>query len=134
MLIDNFYTVLSSESSDASAWTVQIELNPEHLIYKGHFPGQPVVPGVCLLQLIKECAEDIRLQKLQITQVSSCKFLSAVNPMETPRLSMALTFKDAEEGKFQLLAEGSIKEDALKKDTGNAPCFIKLKAVLTPKT
>ena len=29
-------------------------LNPDHLIYKAHFPGQPVTPGVCILQMIRE--------------------------------------------------------------------------------
>ena len=55
MLLDNFYTILSSESSDSTIWTIQIKLNPGHPVYQGHFPEHPVVPGVCLLQLIKEC-------------------------------------------------------------------------------
>ena len=58
MLLDNFYTILSSESSDSTIWTIQVKLNPGHPVYQGHFPGHPVVPGVCLLQLIKECVED----------------------------------------------------------------------------
>ena len=91
MLLDNFYTILSSESSDSTTWIIQIELNPAHTVYQGHFPEHPVVPGVCLLQLIKECVEDIRQQKLQIVQVSSCKFLSAINPIETPRIAIVLS-------------------------------------------
>ena len=51
MLLDNFYTILSSESSDSTIWTIQVKLNPGHPVYQGHFPGHPVVPGVCLLQL-----------------------------------------------------------------------------------
>ena len=132
MLLDNFYTILSSESSDSTIWTIQVKLNP----------GHPVVPGVCLLQLIKECVEDIRQQKLQIAQVSSCKFLSAINPIETPHISVALTFKETEEGTLQLQAEGSVKKEAVKKSTVKEStveentvkdeCFIKLKAALTP--
>ena len=142
MLLDNFYTILSSESSDSTIWTIQIKLNPEHPVYQGHFPRHPVVPGVCLLQLIKECVEDIRQQKLQVTQVSSCKFLSAINPIETPHISVALTFKETEEGTLQLQAEGSVKKDAVKKSTVKEStveentvkdeCFIKLKAALPP--
>ena len=153
MLLDNFYTILSSESSDSTIWTIQVKLNPGHPVYQGHFPGHPVVPGVCLLQLIKECVEDIRQQKLQIAQVSSCKFLSAINPIETPHISVALTFKEIEEGTLQLQAEGSVKEGAVKENivkessikdssieencaeghTVKSECFIKLKAALTPK-
>lgn len=122
MLLDNFYTLLSSESPDSITWTIRVELNPKHTIYQGHFPEQPVVPGVCLLQLIKECAEYIRQQKLQYTQVSSCKFLSVVNPVHTPCLSVTLTLKDTEEGRLQLQAEGIVENE----------CFIKLKAILAP--
>lgn len=123
MLLDNFYTLLSSEVSDSFTRTIQIELNPEHAIYQGHFPEHPVVPGVCMLQIIKECIETFRQQKLQYVQMSSCKFLSAINPLETPHLSIALTLKDTEEDKLQLQAEGTVENE----------CFIKLKAVLIPK-
>ena len=158
MLLDNFYTILSSESSDSTIWTIQVKLNPGHPVYQGHFPGHPVVPGVCLLQLIKECVEDIRQQKLQVTQVSSCKFLSAINPIETPRIAIVLSLKETEEGKLQLQAEGTVKEktvnksivkediakeEIVKENTGKESiikeenikdeCFIKLKAALTPK-
>ena len=157
MLLDNFYTILSSESSDSTIWTIQIKLNPGHPVYQGHFPGHPVVPGVCLLQLIKECVEDIRQQKLQVAQVSSCKFLSAINPIVTPYISVALTFKETGEGILQLQAEGTVKEGIVKENivkenivkensvkeytieensveenTVKSECFIKLKAALTP--
>ena len=149
MLLDNFYTILSSESSDSTTWTIQIELNPDHTVYQGHFPEHPVVP--------KECVEDIRQQKLQVTQVSSCKFLSAINPIETPRIAIVLSLKETEEGKLQLQAEGTVKEktvnksivkediakeEIVKENTGKESiikeenikdeCFIKLKAALTP--
>ncbi|HJD74756.1 MAG TPA: 3-hydroxylacyl-ACP dehydratase, partial [Bacteroides reticulotermitis] len=61
--------------------------------------------------------------KLRYAQVSSCKFLSAINPIETPRISVVLTLKETEEGKLQLQAEGTVKDE----------CFIKLKAVLILK-
>ena len=139
MLLDNFYTLLSSESPNSITWTIRVKLNPEHAIYQGHFPEHPVVPGVCLLQLIKECAEDIRRHKLQYTQVSSCKFLSVVNPVNTPCLSVTLTLKDTEEGKLQLQAEVNVKAEGAvttegtteEKETAENECFIKLKAVLT---
>jgi len=145
MLLDNFYTILSSESSDSTIWTIQVKLNPGHPVYQGHFPGHPVVPGVCLLQLIKECVEDIRQQKLQVTQVSSCKFLSAINPGGCPGTRMRMLnqrLEETEESTLQLQAEGTVKKDAVKKSTVKEStveentvkneCFIKLKAALTP--
>lgn len=61
MLLDNFYTILSSESSDSTIWTIQIKLNPGHPVYQD-ISRTSGSSGVCLLQLIKECVEDIRQQ------------------------------------------------------------------------
>ena len=52
-LLPNFYKVTHSEHINETDWVVQVMLNPQHAIYNGHFPQQPVVPGVCMLQMIK---------------------------------------------------------------------------------
>lgn len=141
MLLNNFYTLLSSESLDETVWTIHVELHPEHALYQGHFPAHPVVPGVCLLQIIKESVESIRQHKLQYAQIASCKFLSAIHPAETPQLHFTLTMKETEEGKLQLQAEGTVVKENTEAPTTSAEtskenaaseCFIKLKAVLTP--
>ena len=46
-LLPNFYKVTHSEHINETDWVVQVMLNPQHAIYNGHFPQQPVVPGVC---------------------------------------------------------------------------------------
>lgn len=74
-LLPNFYKVTHSEHINETDWVVQVMLNPQHAIYSGHFPQQPVVPGVCMLQIIKECIEKIQpsspaIQADSIMQVS----------------------------------------------------------------
>lgn len=123
MLIAQLYNVLSRETTGDMAWLVNVELNDKHSIYQGHFPGNPVLPGVCTLQIIKECLDELMGTTLQYAQVSSCKFLSAINPTLTPRLQIALTAKPLEDGQIQLVAEGK---------TGDTD-FIKLKATLAKK-
>lgn len=121
MLLNNFYIMLQEpQTEDNINWKIAIRLDPTHALYQGHFPGRPIVPGVCILQLIKECVEYTKKQSLQYAQVSSCKFLSAINPEENSRVEMKLTLKTVEENKLQLQAEGTT--------SGN--CFIKLKAIL----
>lgn len=123
MLIAQFYTILSKEATAETAWTVNVELNPHHKVYQGHFPGNPVLPGVCTLQIIKECLEQLMGSTLQYAQVNSCKYLSVVNPSITPELQLNLTAKALEDNQIQLLADGK---------TGETD-FIKLKATLIRK-
>ena len=108
--------------SSTKIWYRTISIKDLSLIhiYQGHFPGQPVVPGVCTLQMIKESAEQIVSQPLQYVQIASSKFLSAINPLETPLLQLFIRLEETEEHLFKLQAEGIC----------NGKEFIKLKAVL----
>ncbi|MGN0236126.1 MAG: hypothetical protein ACI4BD_07465 [Paludibacteraceae bacterium] len=51
----NYYNILSSDmTSDGGVF--RVALNADCEVYRGHFPGEPVCPGVCNIQMIKECA------------------------------------------------------------------------------
>ena len=71
MLLENFYKIIHIKEREDGKQAIEIELNPGHVLYQGHFPGQPVVPGVCTLQIIKESAEQIANQPLQYVQIAS---------------------------------------------------------------
>jgi 3-hydroxymyristoyl/3-hydroxydecanoyl-(acyl carrier protein) dehydratases len=78
-MLNDFYTI--AKVQDHEKWyQFEIELNPSHPLYKGHFPKIPVMPGVCMLQIIKECAEKALNKSVFYSGVSSCKFLSVINP------------------------------------------------------
>jgi len=38
---------------------LKVVYNEDHLLFKGHFPSKPVVPGVMLMHTVKECAGNI---------------------------------------------------------------------------
>ena len=96
MLLENFYKIIHIKEREDGKQAIEIELNPGHVLYQGHFPGQPVVPGVCTLQIIKESAEQIANQPLQYVQIASSKFLSAINPLETPLLQLFIRLEKTE--------------------------------------
>ena len=122
-LFSNFYHITQSENINETDWIVRVMLNPQHPVYAGHFPQQPVVPGVCILQIIKECLEKIHQAPLQYKQIASCKFLSAINPNETPELKFSITTKRSETDTLLVLVEGASSKDIC----------IKLKAQLIDK-
>ncbi len=52
-LQNSMYRIVNS-SEETDMIDYQIELNPEHYIYKAHFPGNPITPGVCIIKMITE--------------------------------------------------------------------------------
>jgi 3-hydroxymyristoyl/3-hydroxydecanoyl-(acyl carrier protein) dehydratase len=55
----------------------------------GHFPGQPVVAGVILLQLVAAALRDER--GLSLTAVVEAKFLAPLLPGQDARLTLSDT-------------------------------------------
>ena len=76
----NFYTIHAITTGNPGEYTISAELFADHPIYKGHFPEQPVVPGVCTLTVIRECLAKIVGREVTFTAIKECKYLSALIP------------------------------------------------------
>ena len=91
-LKNNLYKIISKEEVN-SIFNYTVELNPSCVIYQAHFPGEPITPGVCIVQICKEVIEDLLLEqssasrRLEIIKAKNIKFLSVISPNETPILT-----------------------------------------------
>lgn len=90
MLIPNLYTIKNTEKIDENNFKVQIELNPNHQVFEGHFLNNPITPGVCMMQIIKEITEGFVLKDLFLSKVSNVKFMATINPFINPILDLSL--------------------------------------------
>lgn len=80
MLYNNFFSVTHLENNGEKI-TASVNINGDHQILQGHFPENPVVPGVCLIQMIKEIVEKVHSTSLVITQSDEIKFLNMITPI-----------------------------------------------------
>ena len=94
-LADNFYIIHRCETIQDNTYVVEAELLPNHSIYEGHFPGQPVVPGVCTLTIIRECLGRILNKDVKFSSIKDCKYVSALLPYEGLNITINLTLTDA---------------------------------------
>ena len=113
MLLNNFFTVIQQiETNEANnkadfpvrRFKIAIKLNPEHPVYKGHFPGNPVVPGVCQVQMIKELSSAVLNTELVIHKADNIKFLSMILPAASPLLKVDLEIREKESGIWNVSA------------------------------
>ncbi|WP_394666151.1 3-hydroxyacyl-ACP dehydratase [uncultured Chryseobacterium sp.] len=95
-ILTDFYTLLSYEKTESGSFTAQISLNKDHDIFKGHFPGNPVTPGVCMMQIVKELTEEFTGSSLFLKTASNVKFMAIINPFETPDLKIQLDITENE--------------------------------------
>lgn len=93
MLIRDFYTI-SDFREEGGQYHAQLRLNKDHELFSGHFPGNPVTPGVVLMQLFKEAAQKGFGQELQLIRASNVKFMAVVNPGKDPELVLEFRLKE----------------------------------------
>lgn len=96
-ILTDFYRLESSEKTENGSFIAQISLNKDHDIFKGHFPGNPVTPGVCMMQIVKELSEEFTGKKMFLKSASNVKFMAIINPFETPDLKLQLDIAESEE-------------------------------------
>jgi len=108
MLIPHFYSVKEFNFTDNQLKAI-IELNPEHDVFKGHFPNNPVTPGVCMLQILKELTEQATNTNLFIKECSNVKFMALINPEVHAVLAITIDINQVEEN-FKIKASASFDE------------------------
>jgi len=97
MVLENFYEISSMEGSeDDGLFDFQVRINSSHPIFKGHFPDNPVMPGVCMLQIIKEITEEIVHSKLFMQKCANVKFMALINPEINAVLQLHLSISQNE--------------------------------------
>lgn len=95
MLQNDFYFVNAVQRGDQTV-DCRISFHADHDIFKGHFPQQPVVPGVCMIQIVKELLEEQTGYSLMLQQAPQVKFLQLILPATEPDIS--LTWQSEENG------------------------------------
>ena len=82
-LINDFFEVIALTPSEGELrW--KVKFNPEHFIYKAHFPGNPVTPGVCLVQMAAEILGEQYHKQFMLSQLKNIKFKKIVEPGDEP--------------------------------------------------
>lgn len=90
MLLKDFYQLDELNKISDTQFEAFVTLNNAHEIFEGHFPGNPVTPGVCMMQIIKELTEEITGKSLFMKQSSNVKFMAIINPYTDPKLKLNL--------------------------------------------
>lgn len=91
MKLQNSLYTISGETHTESIHNYTIRLDADHFIYKAHFPGEPITPGVCIMQIAHELTERTLGAKLNIACVKNVKFLNIITPTASPEVHYTLS-------------------------------------------
>lgn len=90
--MNNFFTIKSIENLKDGNLLSKIKLNPSHKIFSGHFPNNPIVPGVMTIQMIKKILSDNINKKLMLTKGNNIKFTAPISPNIYQEINAKINF------------------------------------------
>ncbi|SCB81572.1 3-hydroxyacyl-[acyl-carrier-protein] dehydratase [Chitinophaga costaii] len=118
MLENSFYTITQEERGDNSI-AVTVRLDAGHSIFAGHFPGQPVVPGVCMMQIVKELLDKGTAQNTLLRHGSNIKFLNFIDPVKQPEVNITVQYVAQPDASWKVSANIRFGEIIFFKFQGN---------------
>lgn len=108
LLKDKFYKVVNTNTDDNNG-TFTLSILPDCDVYEGHFPGDPVCPGVCNIETIKECAMMLLNKELRIKTIKLCRLTALASPAICPEVKVSINATNNGDGTYLIIA--SIADD-----------------------
>lgn len=90
LLKDKYYTVLNEARTDEQNAVFHCELKADCDVYRGHFPEKPVSPGVCNIEMIKECVMVLTGKSLIIKTIKQCRLTAVATPSVCPEVDVTV--------------------------------------------
>lgn len=103
-LLNDFFNILQKTEKDR-IFVYLIRLNATHPIYRAHFPGNPVTPGACIIQITKELLEKQLDCSLRLKKIINLKFIKTVEPNLTPEVTFEFSKLDVVNNNYSVIVK-----------------------------
>jgi 3-hydroxyacyl-[acyl-carrier-protein] dehydratase len=82
----------------------RVTFDPAHPVYQGHFPGQPVTPGVCIVGMLRDLMQQALKRQLIMSEARMVKFHNPLKPIAGLEVSVNITYRYVDADSFAIKA------------------------------
>ena len=93
-ILGKLYSIVGETHPSESKADYDIRLDANDIIFKAHFPNEPILPGACITQMVLELYERWTGRNADISRIGNLKFLSAISPAEETELTVSIEKAD----------------------------------------
>ncbi len=110
MRLQNNLYIITNRTVEGLSAQYTLQLQPSSFIYQAHFPGEPITPGVCIVQMGKELIDDLLQANAlphhtEIVKVKNVKFLSVLSPTSTTMVTYQIKKMEVSEDNKEVKAQ-----------------------------
>ena len=104
MSLEGKYYQMCSAHWEADSATFSLRLLPQCEVYRGHFPGRPVCPGACNIEVLRACFTHWMGRKQYIGAIKQCRMLAVLTPDIDADIEVQIKLLGETAGGYQISA------------------------------
>ncbi len=101
VLNEYWYTLIDLDKKSDNSINATIQVREGSLWFRGHFPGNPILPGIAQLSMVFDLIQQSSDQKRKIKKINKTKFRKPVKPDDT--LEITIISKDIDTYNFLIM-------------------------------
>ncbi|HNX65853.1 MAG TPA: hypothetical protein PKH02_03170 [Bacteroidales bacterium] len=90
---DDLWTLASFISEENDSFSAMVKFNTLHRIFEVHFPGSPIVPGACIVQIATELMSHNLACPMVLSEAKNIKFINLINPLQFNEVEFAFRLR-----------------------------------------
>ena len=95
--MNELYNIKSIDNNNNKLISV-VSIDKNHKVFEGHFPEQPILPGVIELEIIKTIISKFFKTTIRLKYVKNAKFMTLLQPDEIEQFIVNIDYSTVEEG------------------------------------
>lgn len=107
----NLYHLIEQNGDTSTSVHCLVRLLPESEVFAAHFPGHPVLPGACIVQMVCELFALWQQREASLQRVDDVKFLAPVSPDAVSTLAVHLVLKAPDQPQEHTVIKATLAND-----------------------
>jgi len=103
-----WYELQNVKKSDSKQVSVDVRVPSDSPWFCGHFPGEPILPGVAQLGMVFDAINESDDQNLRISTISRVRFKKMIRPNDRLRITATPQQGHTESYSFRIMVEGEL--------------------------
>ncbi len=106
--MNKWYSLINIGRSASDEIVADFEVGPESPWFSGHFPGEPILPGVAQLEMVFDTIQGFSPKSLRVTSIRKVRFKQMIRPNDSIRIIAKPRDQRSVSFSFRVMAKGQL--------------------------
>jgi len=109
MLTNNkWYSVIALNKPSSDKFIMDAEVLPDSPWFSGHFPGEPILPGIAQIEMALDAIQHLTQQDLKISSIKRTRFKQIIRPKDTLKIIVSSLDEDTLSFSYRILVNNEL--------------------------